>query len=133
MEGYNDQTNVNQDYYDTLRRSAQAQQNAAGQLAGIGAMAVPPAPPRTLASAMGGLDLLEKRLAEATDKALRLATLIGGPVPTQGQVNGANGQTPEKPHAMRLLNDRIEFAHHRVDTINSALDAMARSLGAIDG
>ena len=132
MEGYNEQAKVSQDYYDTLRRSAQAQQNAAGQLSGISG-ASPPAPPRTLASAMGGLDLLEKRLAEATDKALRLAPLIGGPVPTQGQVNSANEPKPGQPHAMRLLNDRIEFAHHRVDTINSALDAMSRSLGALDG
>ncbi len=115
------------------RRRMLAQQNAAvGQLAGIGALgAVPQAPPRTLASAMGGLDILEKRLAETADKALRLATLIGGPVPVQG--GDANKPAPERPHAMQVLNDRIQFIGIKVDAINAALDAMSRSLGALDG
>ena len=118
-----------------LLQKMYAQQNVAGQLLGN-----TPPPPRTLASAMGGLAVLEKRLAETADKALRLATLIGGPVPTTGPIDIMNGngkvfigKHAEKPPAIRLLNDRIEFAGQRVDMINAALDAMSRTLGALDG
>ena len=131
MEGYGDQAKTTQDHYDALRRSAQAQQNVGGQFAGIGALGATPMPPRTLASAISALDALNKRLAETTDKALRIATMVGGPVPATGGIQGAN--SPEKPSAMQGLNDLVQECHNRVNALSAGLDAMSRSLGALDG
>ena len=115
------------------RRRMMAQQNAAvGQLAGLGGMGATPMPPRTLASAMSALDALNKRLAETMEKALRIATMIGGPVPASGSISGAANQ-PTKPSAMEVLNDTVQECHSRVNTLLVGLDAMSRSLGALDG
>ena len=117
--------------HDVERQRMLGQQNAVGQLNGLAGLGQAPMPPRTLASAISALDALNKRLAETTDKALRIATMIGGPVPTAGGIQGAN--SPEKPSAMQGLNDLVQECHNRVNALSAGLDAMSRSLGALDG
>lgn len=113
------------------RRRMMAQQNAIGQAGSLAGLGATPMPPRTLASAISALDALNKRLAEVSDKTLRIATMIGGPVPASGGIQGAN--SPEKPSAMQGLNDLVQECHNRVNALSAGLDAMSRSLGALDG
>lgn len=121
-----DQAKANQEYLSMALRQQQAYQPL-----GVGALGAAPMPPRTLASAISALDALNKRLAEVSDKALRIATMIGGPVPASGGIQGAN--SPEKPSAMQGLNDLVQECHNRVNALSAGLDAMSRSLGALDG
>ena len=114
------------------RRRMMAQQNAIGQAGSLAGLGAAPMPPRTLASALSALDALNKRLAETTSKALQLATMIGGPVPAAGSITGVENQA-NKPSAMELLNNTVQECHNRVNALSAGLDAMSRSLGALDG
>ena len=122
-----DQAKANQEYLSMALRQQQAYQPL-----GVGALGAAPMPPRTLASALSALDALNKRLAETPSKALQLATMIGGPVPASGGISGAANQ-PNKLSAMEILNDTVQECHNRVNTLSAGLDAMSRSLGALDG
>jgi hypothetical protein len=99
-----------------LYASALAQQNVVQS-------ASPPIP--TLVGAISSADELVKRLHSLRARTVEVAQAIGGPYPAQGI-----DKTPNTSQcAMQTLNDRIDEAHCIISELDSALDAIRRSLG----
>ena len=105
-----------------------AQQNIAG--AGVmQAQSTAPAPD-TLLRAMSGMESLNKRLADLSAHIEQIAIAIGGPWPCDAKSQGNVVPAPAQPPAMALLNSHVDAAHLRVSTIEEAIAAIRRALGA---
>jgi len=87
----------------------------------------PTPPPPTLVRALSSLDELNKRLVLLRSQAEEIAQAVGGPFPTNPAGNKAEGPTSS---AMQRLNSSADDAHALVATIEHALGAIRRSLGA---
>lgn len=86
---------------------------------------IAPTPP-TLVRALSSLDELNKRLVTLRSQAEEIAQAVGGPYPTS-----PNGKAEAPPaSAMQRLNAGVDDAHSTVATIDHALNAIRRSLGA---
>ena len=106
---------------------AQAQANYINQaqaaLGGGSANAI--APPRTIATAVSGLDTLNARLNEVRALTSKLCESIGGPFP----VGGIAKDSPPASGAVGRINDSVASAHTTLGEIESLLNTIARSLG----
>lgn len=81
----------------------------------------------TLVRAMAGLEELNKRLSNIGGQAYEIAQQVGGPYPIgAGEVQ----KDPGPRSAMQQLNDGIGAAHAVAGSIEQALAAVRRSLGA---
>ena len=85
-----------------------------------------PTPP-TLVRALSSIDELNKRLVSLRAQAEEIAQAVGGPYPTSPA--NKDDESPQ-PSAMQRLNAGVDDAHILVATIELALGAIRRSLGA---
>jgi hypothetical protein len=108
-----------------MYQNAVNQGYAAQTIGGANAQTIP-APPKTLASALGRVDGLASRLAEVRNRLGHLADIIGGP-------RGINGQASEKEppprSAITHLNDSADAAHAVVSDIEDLIAHITNALG----
>ena len=97
-----------------------------GALAGGNANAIATAAPRTIATALSGMDKLVERLANVRGAVGHLCETIGGPYPASGQIKG---DRPPSSGAVGRLNDSADHAHSILSEIEQLLSAVGRSLG----
>lgn len=81
----------------------------------------------TLVRALSMLEDLNKRLYQLSNQANDIASSIGGPYPVPG-CEAAKDAPPSS--AMQRLNDSIQVAHGTVTSLEGAMSAMRRALGA---